>query len=109
MNQHNFDGRVFATTPHQINYLAQTVNQVNIQRFNLHPQPHIITQNVPVQRITVPPPSVTNIMLNPNPQPVQNVLIQQSPPPIQQVQVPTQTAFQKREQQITRNLQTFKK
>jgi len=81
----------------------------------LHPQPQIITQNVPIQRISVPPP-VTNVVVNSNLSPVRNIVIQQAQPPIQQVQPPIQqvqppiqqvqeaTAFQRRQQQITQNL-----
>jgi hypothetical protein len=74
----------------------------------LHPQPHIITQNVPIQRITLPP-SVTNVLVNQNPPPVRNIVIQQAQSPIQQIQPMIQqaqdtTPFQRRQQQITQNL-----
>lgn len=93
-----------------------------MQRYILHPQPQFITQNVPIQRISVPQP-VTNVVVNPNPPPVRNIVIQQAQPPIQQTQPVMQqtqtviqqtqpmiqqvqdvTTFQRRQQQITQNL-----
>lgn len=78
LNQQNFDGRVFATTPQQINYNLQGVNPVNIQRVNIPPQHYIMHQAYPIQVSAAPPPTVTNIPANnpPHSIPVNN------PPPI---------------------------
>jgi len=78
LNQQNFDGRVFATSPHQINYNIQGPNMVNPHRLNVPPQHFIVHhQQFPIQVIPIQS-TVTNMAVNSPPHIVQNLVAPQT-------------------------------